>query len=219
MFSSGVALSPAPKRFEASVTIEGMDCSSCAGKISRALEPQPWLQSVDVSLLTQSASLKFEGKEHVKDIVNIIGSVGYKATVQRVDEVESTDQSSSITASDVWQASYAVGEMTCSSCVGTITNSLTKLPWIRSVDVSLITNSATVEFDGQNHFQEIPTIIENAGYTAKLDSTVDLNRKSTEGTRRMVEIRVGGMYCGHCAPRVTTHFADSNTSPSKNFRH
>jgi copper chaperone CopZ len=73
---------PSAKFFKALISITGMTCSSCVGKITEALKAKPWLHSVDVSLLTNSASVRFEGEEHTKELANIINSVGYKATIE-----------------------------------------------------------------------------------------------------------------------------------------
>jgi len=79
--------SPA-KTFQALISITGMTCSSCVGKITRALEAKPWIRSVDVSLLTNSASVRFEGEERLKELANIIDSAGYETSVEQVDEVD-----------------------------------------------------------------------------------------------------------------------------------
>ncbi|KAH7378624.1 E1-E2 ATPase-domain-containing protein [Cadophora sp. MPI-SDFR-AT-0126] len=190
------------KIFQASISITGMTCSSCVGKITRALEAKPWIHSVDVSLLTNSASVRFGGEEYLKELANIIDSVGYEATVEQVDEIVSPKRTGSRATSDVWRASYAIGGMTCSSCVGNITKSLKGYPWIRTVDVNLITNSATVVFEGKDRLRDIQAAIEDVGYEAKLDDVVDLSRDQAEDMRRTVAIRVDGMYCEHCPARI-----------------
>lgn len=193
---------PPAKIFEASISIAGMTCSSCVGKITEALEAKPWLHSVDVSLLTNSASVRFEGEEHTKELANIIDSVGYKATVEQLDDILSPEKAVPRAANDIWRASYAIGGMTCSSCVGNITKALEGYSWIKTVDVNLITNNATVVFGGKDRLREIQGAIEDVGYEAKLDDVVDLSRDQAQDMRRTVAIRVDGMYCEHCPARV-----------------
>lgn len=193
--------SPA-KAFQASISITGMTCSSCVGKITRALEAKPWIHSVDVSLLNNSASVRFDGEEHLKELVDIINSVGYETTVEEVEEIVSLEQTGSRATSDVWRASYAIGGMTCSSCVGKLTQALEAHPWIRTVDVNLIANSATVVFEGKDHLRDIQVAIEDVGYEARLDDVLDLSRGKANDMRRTVAIRVDGMYCEHCPSRI-----------------
>ncbi|PVH78956.1 heavy metal translocatin [Cadophora sp. DSE1049] len=193
--------SPA-KTFQAFISITGMTCSSCVGKITRALEAKPWIHSVDISLLTNSASVRFEGEERLEELANIIDSAGYESTVEQVDEIAYPERIRSRAMSNVWRASYAIGGMSCSSCVGNLTRALEGHPWIRTVDVNLIANNATVVFEGKDRLRDIQLAVEEVGYEAKLDDVVDLSRDQVEDRRRTVAIRVNGMYCEHCPSRV-----------------
>lgn len=193
---------PPAKLFQATIAIEGMTCSSCVGKVTEALQAKPWLRSVDVSLLASSASVTFEGEEHKGELVNIIDDIGYDATLEQVTEIGSPERSGPRPTSDLWRASYAIGGMTCSSCVGNITNGLEGRSWIQVVDVNLITSTATVIFEGKNHLKDVQAAIEEAGYEAKLDDVVDLNREQVQDAQRSIAIRISGMYCEHCPTRV-----------------
>jgi copper chaperone CopZ len=82
----------------------------------------------------------------------------------------------------VWRASIAIGGMTCTACSGAITKELQKKAWIRSVVVNLISNSATVDFVGEDHKAEIAETIEDIGYDATVDSVVDIARTEQNGT-------------------------------------
>lgn len=54
-----------------------------------------------------------------------------------------------------WRATLAVGGMTCAVCINTITDELSKRDWISKVVVSLVTNSATVEFSGEGQVGQV----------------------------------------------------------------
>jgi Cu+-exporting ATPase len=112
--------------------------------------------------------------------------------------VDSTDSES------VWQASLAIGGMTCAACVVTITEGLEKNAWIKKVAVNLISNSATVDFTGEGHKDDLVENIEGMGYDAVVDNIVDMKAQATEvqTVHRTVEILVDGMYCEHCPPRT-----------------
>jgi heavy metal translocating P-type ATPase len=109
-------------------------------------------------------------------------------------------------AEDLWRASLAIGGMTCAACVVTITEELEKKDWVKKVAINLISNSATVEFNGQQHKNDIVDSIEDIGYDATIDSVVDLKaalNAPRQGTvSRTVEILVLGMFCEHCPPRI-----------------
>jgi Cu+-exporting ATPase len=112
--------------------------------------------------------------------------------------VDSTDSES------VWQATLAIGGMTCAACVVTLTEGLEKNAWIKKVTVNLISNSATVDFTGEGHMDDLVEKIEDIGYDAVVDNIVDMKAQATEvqTVHRTVEILVDGMFCEHCPPRT-----------------
>ncbi|RDL36982.1 uncharacterized protein BP5553_04415 [Venustampulla echinocandica] len=115
------------------------------------------------------------------------------------------DSTPSNTDTGTFRISLAVGGMTCASCVGAITTELAKKDWINNVVVNLISNSATVDFAGEEHKNEIVQAIEDIGYDAAIDSVVSLaslQENAPETVVRTVELLVDGMYCEHCPDKV-----------------
>lgn len=180
------------------LSIVGMTCGTCVGKISEALETQPWLRSVNITLLTNSAVAMIKSKDHVSDIVQTIVDLGYEATVEQIEESSPLQE----VPIPYLQASYSVGGMTCSSCIGAINGALKTFDWIKKVDINLISNSATVVFEGREHLAEIATTIEDIGYEATLNEVQDLERRQDQDHRRKISIYVSGLYCDHCPPRI-----------------
>ncbi|KAH6962127.1 E1-E2 ATPase-domain-containing protein [Ilyonectria sp. MPI-CAGE-AT-0026] len=193
--------SASAKVLQASISVTGMSCSSCVGKVTEALQQKPWVRSANVALLTQSATVEFEGEQNVEALVETIDDLGYEANLEHVEELPPVPGAG--TRAGAWKASYSIGGMTCSSCVGTITNALESFPWTKSVDVNLITNSGTVVFEDKSHLNDIVEAIEDVGYQAKLSDLVDLSKGTAPDGRRTVSIRIDGMYCQHCPGRVT----------------
>lgn len=105
------------------------------------------------------------------------------------------------------RATLAVGGMTCAVCVNTITDELSKRDWISKVVVSLVTNSATVEFDDDDKLHEIIEAIEDLGYEATLDTLVPLDKEKSVTQERTVDILFQGVYCPRCPPRVARSLA------------
>ncbi|KAH8684473.1 putative copper-transporting ATPase 3 [Tricladium varicosporioides] len=108
------------------------------------------------------------------------------------------------TSPKTYRASLAIGGMTCSACVGTITEELEKKPWIEKVVINLISNSATVDFVGVDHKNDIVESIEDIGYDANIDTVVQTGGEepSILSTSRTVDILVQGMFCQNCPGRV-----------------
>lgn len=184
------------------LSISGMTCSSCVGNITEVLRSKTWIQSVDVNLLTNSASVDFYGREHLGDITDAIESTGYEATVHQNEDIEDQTTDDLSRTDDIWRASYAIGGMTCSSCVGSIERALEMFDWVVRVEVNLISNSATVLFKGKGHLGQIAKAIEEIGYEATLSAMDDLNMARKQDNQRTVSIRVDGMYCDHCPSRI-----------------
>ncbi|KAK3669267.1 hypothetical protein LTR78_010841 [Recurvomyces mirabilis] len=189
--------------YHASLSISGMSCSSCVGKITDVLEEKSWVRSANVTLLTQSASVEFEAEHDAKELITIIDEIGYEASLEKVETLSPAPTSGPPDAAYLWTASVSIEGMTCRSCVGTITDAVSSFAWTKTVDVNLITNSATIVFENKSHLEELLTAIEDVGYGAKLNSIVSRTERRTSNTHRTLSIRIDGMYCKHCPGRVT----------------
>lgn len=80
----------------------------------------------------------------------------------------------------IWRASIALGGMTCAACSNAITAELKKKSWIQNVVVNLISNSATVDFVGEDRKDDLVETIEDIGYDATIDSIVDISKASED---------------------------------------
>ncbi|KAJ5084987.1 hypothetical protein N7532_009758 [Penicillium argentinense] len=194
-----------PKAVKVTISITGMTCGTCVGKISEALEVHSWVQSVNVTLLTNSAMVTIKDKGHVTDILQSIEDVGYEATVEQIDEYPTQGETDHEPQNATLRASYSVGGMTCSSCIGAINGALKNFGWIKKVDINLLSNSATVVFEGKDHLPEIAGIIEDIGYEATLNDVNELDSALYPNQRRVISIKVSGMYCDYCPPRIIGH--------------
>ncbi|CAI6332483.1 unnamed protein product [Periconia digitata] len=182
---------------KAVVAIEGMTCSSCVNSVTQAVEQLPWVRSVNVNLLTNSATIVLEGNGKIDEIVSTIEDVGFGATVEEIEHA------------DKWRATYSIGGMTCSVCVGNISEAVKKQDWVESVEVNLLSNSGTVVFLGRQHVDQLKEVIEDAGYDATLDSIVREGAANKETTERHAGIRIDGMFCHHCPENLTRELVNT----------
>lgn len=224
-----------PDMFKAILSITGMTCSSCVAAITTAVEELPWVRSINVNLLTNSAVVVYRSKDGVDGIVEEIQDAGFEVRVeeneplkepgarrtqpkpkimqQRQQQRQSIHkvppdrpqqrQSQHLSQSDRWRAVYAVGGMTCSSCVGHVTKAVKELPFVEKVDVNLLSNSATVVFVGKDHVTDIQDSIEDAGFDAAIDTILPGDATNDVIVEREISIRIDGMYCPHCPARIT----------------
>ncbi|KAI0884761.1 heavy metal translocatin [Annulohypoxylon maeteangense] len=189
------------KTFRASISIVGMTCSSCVGKIATTLREIPWVQSADVALITQNATVVYEGEHNAEELAEAIEDIGYDASIAQVEEISISPKSRP--GDDLWSTSLSITGMTCASCVGSITSVLEKLPYVKEVNVNLVTGNAIVVVDGKSHVDDVVNTVDDIGFSATVNETTKLGEEVIETTERVVMIRVEGTYCQHCPGRVT----------------
>ncbi|CAG7990750.1 unnamed protein product [Penicillium salamii] len=193
-------------KYRVSLAISGMSCSSCVGKITTALQgDRPWILSLDVNLLTSSAVVVLLDRAHVDEVVDTIRESGYSVEVVDIEEIRSpraaTAHRSGPTV-DAWRASYIIEGMTCSSCVGKVTDTLNQNDWITKVDVNLVAGSATVEYQGKDHMEDIAKIIGGLGYKATVSDVESRDPTNRPTAEREIHIQIDGMHCDQCPQRV-----------------
>lgn len=136
-------------KFELSV--EGMTCASCVGRVERVLKKLPGVQEAVVNLATEKASLTVEDPAQATLIlpqaIAAIEKAGYAVPVQSVD--------------------LQVDGMTCASCVGRVERALKKVPGVQNAVVNLATERATVQLQGGTDASRLIAAIEKAGYEAR----------------------------------------------------
>ena len=64
---------------EVTIKIEGMTCSACSSRVSKALESAPGVRGVNVSLADGRAVLQSDGTSSAADLCRIVEAKGYKA--------------------------------------------------------------------------------------------------------------------------------------------
>ncbi|CEL10668.1 hypothetical protein ASPCAL13784 [Aspergillus calidoustus] len=190
------------KRIRVTLSISGMSCSSCVGKITNALNNQPWVQSADVNLLTSSAVVVLLNQSRVDEALEIVAGSGYSAKLINCQDILPKRHSKPPVSADMWQASYVIGGMTCSSCIKTVTDTLNCYEWVKKVDVNLVSGGATVEVHGKEHLEEVAAIISDLGYPAKLGNVEGRAASDQRALNRSVTIQVDGMHCPNCPQRI-----------------
>ena len=146
------------------LSIEGMSCASCVGRVDKALAALEGVDEVSVNLATESAQVTLADADKVSDIVETLDKLGYPARLGHV--------------------TLTVASMSCASCVGRVDKALAALPGVVNVSVNLASESAQVDFlDGAVTPEEIAAVATNAGYPAEIataDATQDRTKRKEE---------------------------------------
>ena len=130
----------------------------------------------------------------------LVGSADTRDSAETTGEAPLKEESE-------YKATFSVGGMTCASCTSAISNGLEELAFVESVDVSLMTNSATVIFKGKSNTENLVAAVEDLGYDCGIESCEPLHpgnsqSSSSSNAERSVMLKVEGMFCKHCPPKI-----------------
>ncbi|KAH0839767.1 HAD-like domain-containing protein [Lanmaoa asiatica] len=106
--------------------------------------------------------------------------------------------------------SFSIAGMSCSSCVTSITDTLSRLPGTDDVLVSLLTNSATVRVENKSLVSSVINTILQCGFEVELISAEPIpSEPSTSPTSlRQISLSVDGMYCQNCPGKILDALRD-----------
>lgn len=196
------------------LSIGGMTCASCTGTITDGLDEFDFVTSVNVTLLTNSATVTFTGPKSNADlIVEKIEDLGYEASVEDCSPTKKPDSHPAPKAGraseNKFKAILSIGGMTCASCTNSITSSLKELDYVENVAIELLNNSGSVVFTGREHLDEIVEKVEDIGYECAVQECIPIQTESEGGEEekapqsRTVMLLIEGMFCEHCPSKIT----------------
>lgn len=203
----GTSEQPLTSRYTAILAISGMTCSSCVTTISKAVGGLDFVASADVNLVANSATITFQAPEgNIREVIQVIEEAGYDATIHHIEQ----DNSSRHESNHLFRTSISITGMTCGSCVGTISNGLRELQFVRSADIDLVGNNGTVIFEGKDNLTALLGKIDDLGYDAVEVTTEPISdSRQARPTERNVQIHIAGMFCDHCPTNIKTSFSGS----------
>ncbi|KAK3383995.1 E1-E2 ATPase-domain-containing protein [Lasiosphaeria ovina] len=200
------SLSEQQPLWRATLAIGGMTCAACVNIITSELSKRDFISNVVVNLVNNSAAVDLTDKQKADDLVEAIEDLGYEATLDTVVDLNQRKPKPQENP-DTWRATLAIGGMTCAACANNITKEMKKKDWVRDITVNLLSNSATIEFQGETNAEKLVEAIEDLGYDGAIDTVVSVTQEAQEVHERTVEIRVDGLYCEHCPSRVANSLA------------
>ncbi|WP_109468816.1 heavy metal translocating P-type ATPase [Albibacillus kandeliae] len=135
------------QRFKLSV--EGMSCASCAGRVEKALAGVEGIEDVAVNLASEEAGFEIDSPERLADAAQALDTAGYPARRASV--------------------LLNVQSMSCASCVGRVDKALTAVPGVLDVNVNLAAETASVTYlTGATDPERIAAAATGAGYPASI---------------------------------------------------
>ncbi|RMD41511.1 hypothetical protein DV735_g3609, partial [Chaetothyriales sp. CBS 134920] len=174
------------------------NCTACQREKGRT--PSKWKSWAARTGLVHKTTPQTPPKQVSESSQSSVGRVSGADEGPAVINIDGTKPDESRPAT--YLATIAIGGMTCSACTNTVTQAVSSLDNVISVDVNLVSHSAKVVYSGtEKDVTTIVTTIDDVGYDASLVS-VDLQNDSGHERYRM-KINITGMTCGSCVGAIT----------------
>lgn len=113
--------------YQAVISIGGMTCSVCTGKVAETLEAFDWVKSASVNLMSNSGVVVFEavgdGKEEAAKLVDEIENIGYDAALDRMTSLTPSPDTDNDFVGDR-QVALLVAGVYCQACAEKIVAAL-----------------------------------------------------------------------------------------------
>ncbi|WP_338551267.1 heavy metal translocating P-type ATPase [Roseovarius phycicola] len=158
---------------QTTLSIEGMTCASCVGRVEKALAGLDGVSDVAVNLASETARLSLDDPSRLADATQTLASLGYPARTSKV--------------------TLNIASMSCASCVGRVDKALADVPGVLSVSVNLAAETATVEYlEGAVSLGDLMAASAAIGYPADIaeslasQSRVARKAEEADGLRRSV---------------------------------
>ena len=146
-----------------SLQIQGMSCASCVGRVERALKKVPGVIEANVNLATEEARVVVDpALANAQTLIDAVKGAGYEPEIART--------------------TFAIGGMSCASCVGRVERALRKLPGVVEANVNLATEKANVAYVPKTLTPaKIAEAVAAAGYTAAPEQAEGAARSEHHG--------------------------------------
>ena len=156
------------EKTQATLSIEGMTCASCVGRVEKTLLSLNGVSEVAVNLASETARLSIDDPESLHEAAQALDALGYPARKARV--------------------TLNIASMSCASCVGRVDKALADVPGVLSVTVNLAAETATVEYlEGVVSTADLMAASAAIGYPAEVAET---NVSQSRVERKADEARV-----------------------------
>ncbi len=143
------------------LSITGMSCASCVGRVERSLSELPGVENVRVNLATEQADFDASGASAIAAASNALSELGYPARTETI--------------------TLNVAEMSCASCVGRVERAILETSGVVGVSVNLASETARVTYlDGATTSKFIANASTEAGYPAQLAGATPTKDRAEE---------------------------------------
>ncbi|WP_081076359.1 heavy metal translocating P-type ATPase [Burkholderia cepacia] len=200
------------------LSVDGMHCGGCTGRVQRALAAVPGVVEAAVDLDAHAATVTAQETVDAARLIEAVGAAGYRAAVRApVLEVAAAMQAHPVEASPTPMAAAAstagrplpatstveldIDGMTCASCVSRVEKALAKVPGVTRASVNLATERATVDVTADVTAARLAEAVKQAGYGATPVAGAAIPLAASPAPADL-ELDIDGMTCASCVGRV-----------------
>jgi Cu+-exporting ATPase len=152
------------------VSVGGMTCAACVGRVERGLNKVDGVLGAAVNLATERATVQYDPAKTTPDaLLETVRATGYEPLTQSLD--------------------LGITGMTCAACVGRVERGLEKVDGVLGATVNLATERATVTYlPAQTSLAHLKRAVRDAGYgTLETDTGQDRGDAEREARARELE--------------------------------
>ncbi|WP_080408303.1 heavy metal translocating P-type ATPase [Burkholderia ubonensis] len=193
------------------LTVDGMHCGGCTGRVQRALAGVPGVVDAAVDLADRSATVRAHDTVDPARLVEAVSDAGYRATLRESADTSERHADAAATASPAAPATAPVEleieGMTCASCVARVEKALAGVPGVTRASVNLATERATVDAAAGVTTAQLVDAVGQAGYQATPVAEPE-PAIAPDAALGAIELDIGGMTCASCAGRVEKALAN-----------
>ncbi|WP_080402321.1 heavy metal translocating P-type ATPase [Burkholderia ubonensis] len=186
------------------LTVDGMHCGGCTGRVQRALAGVPGVVDAAVDLANRSATVSAHDTVDPARLVEAVSDAGYRATLR---ESADTSERHADAAAATAPIELEIEGMTCASCVARVEKALAGVPGVTRASVNLATERATVGAAAGVTTAQLVDAVRQAGYQATPVAEPE-PAIAPDAALGAIELDIGGMTCASCAGRVEKALAN-----------
>lgn len=200
------------------VKVDGMTCGACTSAVEGAFKNVEGAGNVSVSLMMGRAVVHHDPTLLLPEkVAQTIDDSGFDSAVLSTDTSSAKQARVQNEGPSFATTTLAVEGMTCGACMSAVEGGLKGKPGVKTVNVSLLSERAIVEYDASSVTSEqIADAIEDRGFGATvLDTSTPQNgpgglqeMEDQKSESRVTTVAIGGMTCGACTSSVQRAFKD-----------
>ncbi|MPV58946.1 heavy metal translocating P-type ATPase [Burkholderia sp. HI2761] len=192
------------------LSVDGMHCGGCTGRVQRALAAVPGVVDAAVDLDTHAATVTAQETVEPDRLVDAVREAGYRAAVREaaVEAVAAAPSANAPRAATSPAPAAAatieldIDGMTCASCVSRVEKALAKVPGVTRASVNLATERATVDTSAGVSAAQLADAVKQAGYGATPTVSDTAVPAVTTAPPASIKLDIDGMTCASCVSRV-----------------